>query len=124
MGIMNFFLGTASSKDNDAIVEQLAAYLVEGEEVLAGFGLVRDFIAFTNYRYIYVDKQGVTGKRKLMQCVHWRNVLAFEVEGFGHFDLQAVLRLRVKDLEQQVALEFRSSEDLIKAARVVAQLLK
>jgi len=124
MGLINFFLGTASSKDNNAIVEQLGAYLIEGEEVLAGFGLVRDFIAFTNYRYIYVDKQGVTGKRKLMQCVPWRHVLAFEVEGFGHFDVSAVLRLRVKDIEQRVELEFRSREDLINAARVVANMLK
>lgn len=66
MGLFSGLIGNASKKDNDKVERQLEGILIPGEQVALAYVLVRDLIVFTEKRLILVDKQGVTGKRRLL----------------------------------------------------------
>ena len=51
--------------------------LVEGEEVYFAFRTIRDWIAFTDWRLIYVDVQGILGNKKEYLTVPYRSITAF-----------------------------------------------
>ncbi|MFX3972872.1 PH domain-containing protein, partial [Streptococcus suis] len=63
MGIISGFLGKASQLDYDKIEQELEHVLLYNEQVEMEFSMVRDLIVFTEYRFILVDKQGMTGKK-------------------------------------------------------------
>lgn len=60
---MDGLLGNASEIDSEKLQAGLVKLLAEGESVERAYQLVRDLIVFTNKRLIFVDKQGITGKK-------------------------------------------------------------
>lgn len=55
--------GNASEVDARNLERDLNAILVEGEQVVRAFRIVRDLFIFTDKRLVLVDKQGLTGKK-------------------------------------------------------------
>lgn len=70
MGIFSGLMGNASQKDSQKVKEDLDNILLSEENVEMAFALVRDLIVFTDYRLILVDKQGMTGKKYLINLFH------------------------------------------------------
>ena len=50
---------------------------------------------FTNYRLIFIDKQGMTGKKVDYHSIPYKAITQFKVETAGHFDLDAELTIWV-----------------------------
>ena len=48
----------------DEIAPAVAPLLVHGEQFVATFKAVRDFVVFTDKRLIAVNVQGITGKKR------------------------------------------------------------
>lgn len=55
--------GNASEIDAKEVQKDLNNILIEGENMLRGFKVVRDLFIFTDKRLILVDKQGLSGKK-------------------------------------------------------------
>jgi hypothetical protein len=55
--------------------------------------LIRDTFVFTNKRLIFVNRQGVTGKKVEYQSIPFRNITRFSIETAGAFDLDAELKM-------------------------------
>ena len=76
MGIMNKLgsnlaqglMGNLSEQSVEKLTNEYAPYLMNGETIQSGFTLIRDAVIFTNYRIIYVDKQGATGQIGRASC--------------------------------------------------------
>lgn len=93
MGLLDTLLGHAGEKSVDQLAEDFAPLLAPGETLQRAFGLIRDLIVFTDRRLIFVNKQGVTGKKVEYLSVPYRSIAMFSLETAGHFDMEAELKV-------------------------------
>lgn len=63
MGFLNGLLGNASETDVKELEKELSSIIGSNERIELAYKLVRDLIVFTDLRLIFVDKQGLTGKK-------------------------------------------------------------
>lgn len=56
MGIFNAIFGTASQIDPAELSAELGPLLIDGEEIVGAFKIVRDLVVFTQVRLILADK--------------------------------------------------------------------
>ena len=103
MGLLN-----ATTAGADQFIADHGHCLVEGEEVLVCFKTVRDWIVFSSWRIIYVDVQGLTGKKKEYLTIPYRSVNAYAIESAGTFDLDAEVKVY---LSGHPPLEFKIGKD-------------
>lgn len=103
MGLLDTLLGHAGEKSTDQVNEALGPLLATGETVQRAFGEIRDLIVFTDRRLIFVDKQGVTGRKSEFLSVPYRSIAMFSLETAGHFDLEAELRVWVSGQAAPIA---------------------
>lgn len=97
----------------------IGALLVAGENVLAAFRGVRDFVVFTNKRVIAVNVQGMTGKKKDFTSLPYSKIQAFSIETAGTLDLDAELDMWFSGLGN-VRLEFKGQVDIQGLSRLIA----
>ena len=93
MGLLDTLLGHAGEKPVDKLTDEFAPLLAPGEALQRAFGMVRDLIVFTDRRLIFVNKQGMTGKKVEYLSVPYRSIAMFSLETAGHFDLEAKLKI-------------------------------
>jgi len=124
MGIFSRLIGKAGVVDNAKLAEEYAQLLAEGETVEVGFILVRDKIIFTNQRLIFIDIQGMTGKKVEYLSVPYSKVTKFSVETAGHFDLDADLKIWVGNNPTPIEKKFNRSVNVYDVQRVLAQFTR
>jgi hypothetical protein len=103
----------------EEIVPQVAPILIEGEQVVASFKAVRDFVMFTNKRLVAVNVQGMTGKKRDFTSLPYSKIQAFSIETAGTFDLDAELDLWFSGLGK-VRMEFRGRTDIRQLGDLIA----
>lgn len=108
-----------SKADTQAITQEVAPLLIDGEQVLSAFKGVRDFVAFTNKRVVAVNIQGMTGKKKDFTSLPYSKVQSFSVETAGTFDLDAELDLWFSGLGL-VRFEFKGQVDIRNLSQLIA----
>jgi hypothetical protein len=118
MGVLN-----ATSAAPSAFCEKHGHSLVEGEDVLVAFKTSRDWIAFTTWRVIHVDVQGLTGSKKQYLTIPYRSINAYAIESAGTFDLDAEIKIF---LSGHPAIVFRigKNSDVSELQRLMAQKLE
>ncbi len=103
----------------DDIAGNVVPLLVDGEEIIAAFKAVRDYVVFTDKRLIAVNVQGLTGKKQDFTSLPWSKVQAWSVETAGHFDLDAELDLWFSGMGR-VRLEFKGQADIQRLSKIIA----
>ncbi|WP_100658171.1 PH domain-containing protein [Alteromonas flava] len=93
MGLLDKLLGNASEIDAGEIQEELAPVLADSEQVTQAYKLIRDLFVLTTSRVIFIDKQGMTGKKVDYYSIPYRAITQFKVETAGHFDMDAELKI-------------------------------
>ena len=84
MGVLN-----QTQTTPQGFVDNHCHALVEGEEVYFAFRTIRDWIAFTDWRIIYVDVQGLLGTKKEYLTIPYRSITAFSITSAGTIDIDA-----------------------------------
>ena len=97
----------------------VAPLLIQGEQIVACFKAVRDFVVFTDKRLIAVNVQGMTGKKRDYTSLPYGRIQAFSVETAGTFDLDSELELWFSGLGK-VKLEFGRDVDIRNLSRLLA----
>ncbi len=105
--------------DPNDIAPQVAPLLVQGEQFVATFKAMRDFVVFTDKRLIAVNVQGMTGKKKDFTSLPYSKIQAFSIETAGTFDLDAELDLWFSGLGK-VRLEFKGNADIRQLGQMIA----
>lgn len=96
---------------------------VAGEEFIAQYTAMRDFVIFTNKRIISVNVQGLTGKKKDYTSLPYTKIQAFSIETAGVFDLDAELELYFSGLGK-VKFEFVDNKgDLVEIEKMIAEFV-
>ncbi|WP_026556442.1 PH domain-containing protein [Arthrobacter sp. 35W] len=109
-------LGPCDMAEVGSDVSQL---MIQGENLLAAFKGIRDYVVFTDKRLIAVNVQGMTGKKRDYTSMPYSKIQSFSVETAGTFDLDAELDLWFSGLGK-VRLEFKSGVDIRGLSRLIA----
>ena len=102
----------------DDIAPAVAPLMIPGEEFVASFKAVRDFVVFTDKRLIAVNVQGITGKKRDFTSLPYSKIQAFSIETAGTFDLDSELELWFSGLGK-VRLEFKGSVDIRQLSHLI-----
>ena len=88
--------------------------------MVGAYRLIRDLLVLSNTRLIFVDKQGITGKRTLFLSIPYRNIGRFSVVTAGHLDIDSELRVWLCHSSEPMVWEFGSSKQAVAAQRQIA----
>ena len=108
MGLLDALMGNASEVDVAEVQEELAPILGDSERVVSAYKLVRDLIVFTSNRFMFIDKQGMTGRKVDYHSITYKAITQFKVETAGHFDLDAELKIFVSGQSTPLEFELKS----------------
>lgn len=105
MGLFNAILGNASEVTIQDVAKEFEPILIDGEAIEKAYKLIKDMFIFTNKRLILVEKQLVGTKVDYMS-IPYTNIIKFSKESAGILDLDAELKIWVKDLELPIKKQF------------------
>lgn len=120
MGLIDGLLGNASEIDPVKLQNELAKLLADGESIDRAYQLIRDLIVFTNKRLIFIDKQGITGKKIEYHSIPYRSIIHFSIETSGHFDLDAELKIWISGTSTPIQREFNRRLNIYEVQSVLA----
>ena len=98
--------------------ETVSMFYVEGEESIACYQAVRDYMIFTNKRMIVVDVQGLTGKKRDYSSFPYKKIQAFSVKTAGVLDRDTDVDIIFAGLGA-IHLEFTTSTNVAKLLRLI-----
>ncbi len=120
MSILNAIFGTATQIDPAALESEFAPLLVDGEQIVGAFKIVRDLVVFTQFRILLTDKQGLTGKKVEYHSIPYKSITMFAVETAGTFDMDAELKIWVSGYGGPIKKEFKKGTDMAQIQRILA----
>ena len=122
MGLISGLFGNASEVDAEQVENEFDEILIGGESIERAFKVIRDLIVFTNKRIVFVDKQGVSGKKTEYLSIPYRSVVRFSKESAGHFDLDCELKIWVSSQKDPIVKEFKSDENIHNVYRLLSEM--
>jgi hypothetical protein len=120
MGLLDGLMGNASEIDVATIEAEFKQILTSAERAEKAYQLIRDTIVFTDKRLIYVDRQGISGKKVEYQSIPYRNIVRFSVETAGTLDLDAELKIWVSGNPAPIQLKFNKKLNIYTVQSVLA----
>jgi len=105
MGLFNAILGNASEVNIQEVAREFEPILIDGEVIEKAYKLIKDMFLFTNKRLILVEKQLVGSKVEYL-TIPYTNIIKFSKESAGLLDLDAELKIWIKDLELPIKKQF------------------
>ena len=121
MGLFDRLLGHATAASEQSLQSEFEPILIEGEELLAGYKLIRDVFVFTNMRLILVDKQGATGKKVDYQTIPYSSIVRFSKESAGILDLDAELKIWIRGQSEPIVREFKKGDSVNEVYRILSE---
>ena len=120
MGILNTFLGNASSINLEELKNEFEPILCDGEQITQAFGLIRDKWVFTNKRLIILNTQGMTGKKRDYHSIPYRSVEHFSIETAGTLDEDTEMKIWVRGMAEPITQSFGRKANIKEIQRVFA----
>jgi len=120
MGLLDGLLGNASEVEAAKLQTEFAQVLTPGERIEKAYQLVRDMFVFTDKRLIFVNRQGVTGKKVEYLSIPYRNITRFSIETAGTFDLEAELKIWLTGNPAPIQLQFNKKLSIYEVQTVLA----
>jgi Bacterial PH domain len=120
MGLLDGLMGNASEIDIATIEAEFKQILTPSERTEKAYQLIRDTIVFTDKRLIYVDRQGLSGKKVEYQSIPYGKIVRFSVETAGSLDLDAELKIWVGGNPTPIGLKFNKKLNIYTVQGVLA----
>lgn len=91
--LLSGLFGNYSEVSVQELTNQYGAYLMPDEKIQMGFRLVRDTFIVTDERLIFIDHQGVTGKKTRIASIHLDSIyeVTMETAGTGFDDSELTI---------------------------------
>jgi hypothetical protein len=120
MSLIRGMLGHATDKDTERLAPKFEPFLVEGEEILRAYKIIRDYFVFTDKRLILVDRQGISGRKTEFMSIPYHSIVRFSKESAGLLDLEAELKIWVRGQEAPIVREFSKNSSVNEVYRVLS----
>ena len=115
--------GNASEVNAKELQQDLNAILVEGEQVVRAFRIVRDLFIFTDKRLVLIDKQGLTGRKAEYHSIPYRSITHFSVETAGTFDMDSEIKIYVSSNPVPIQRELKRGTDVVGVQKTLARFI-
>ena len=96
--------------------------LIPGENIIGIYSSVRDYVVFTDKRFIAVNVQGITGKKQDFTSMPYKNISVFSVETSGTFDVDSELEMYFSGVGK-VRFEFSGASDIIAIGKTISSFV-
>ena len=83
---------------------------------------MRDYVVFTDKRFIAVNVQGITGKKQDYTSMPYKNINVFSIETAGVFDLDSELELYFSGVGK-VKFEFSGASDIVQIGKIISSFV-
>ena len=120
MSFLDGLLGNASEIDASTLQSEFSQILTSGEVIQKAYQLIRDMFVFTDKRLIFVNRQGMSGKKVSYQSIPYRSITRFSVETAGTFDLDAELKIWLTGHATPIQLQFNKKLSIYTVQSVLA----
>lgn len=120
MGLSGMLFGNAAEISNEKLQQELSPVLVDGEQIVRGFKIVRDMFVFTDKRLILIDKQGLSGKKAEYHSIPYKSITHFAVETSGNFDDDGELKIWISGSQLPIEKEFKKNVDVVNLQKLLA----
>lgn len=97
----------------------ILALLIPKEEIIGVYKSVRDYVVFTNRRFISVNIQGVTGKKRDYTIMPYSKISVFSIETSGVLDMDSELQLFFSGVGR-VTFEFTGNSDIVEIGQMIS----
>jgi hypothetical protein len=121
MGLLSGLLGHSSKRDVAKLQQEFQPILVEGEDLVAAYRVLRDLIVFTNKRLILVDKQGMTSSKVEYQTIPYARIVRFSKESAGIMDLDAELKIWIVGQPLPITKTFGKNENVNEVYQILSR---
>jgi len=115
--------GNASEITTNELQKELAGTILDGEEVIKAFKILRDLFVFTDRRLLLIDKQGLTGKKVEYHSIPYKSISHFAVETAGTFDMDAEMKIYISGNPTPIQREFKRGTDIVGIQKVLASFI-
>lgn len=107
---------------DEKVDNNILTLLVPKEEIIGVYKSVRDYVVFTNRRFISVNIQGVTGKRRDYTIMPYSKISVFSIETSGVLDMDSELQLYFSGVGR-VTFEFTGNSDIVEIGQMISRHL-
>lgn len=131
--LVNGILGNFSEVNLIELKNDYKNFLFDNEEIECGYVLIRDKIVFTNKRIIFIDKQGVSGKKTSFKSIFLDDIVDVEMESAGSFGLddselvitymRNVFQKSNNEILDHIKFEFPKSADITILYRKIGNIV-
>ena len=105
--------------DPGALGANLYAQLLPDEKIISAYKGIRDYVVFTDKRFISVNVQGITGKKQDFTSMPYKKISVFSIETSGTLDLDSELELYFSGVGK-VKFEFSGRCDIVEIGKLIA----
>ena len=106
--------------DTAKIQAEFSQILAPGEKVEHAYQLIRDYLVFTDKRFVLVDKQGITGSKVEYHSIPYKSITHFSIETAGTFDLDAELKIWISGTAAPLQKQFNKKLSIYEVQSVLA----
>ncbi len=106
--------------EKDAVGANVLGLLLPDEKILGVYKSVRDYVMFTDKRFIAVNVQGITGKKQDITSMPYKNITCFSVETAGTLDIDSELEIYISAVGK-VKFEFTGRSDIVEIGKMISQ---
>lgn len=131
--LVNGILGNFSEVNLIELKNDYKNFLFDNEEIECGYVLIRDKIVFTNKRIIFIDKQGVSGKKTSFKSIFLDDIVDVKMESAGSFGLddselvitymRNVFQKSNNEILDHIKFEFPKSADITILYRKIGNIV-
>jgi hypothetical protein len=120
MGLLDGLLGNASEVEPAKVQQEFQQILAPNERVEKAYVLIRDYFVFTDKRLVFVNKQGLTGKKIDYHSIPYKSITHFSIETAGSLDLDAELKIWISGQAEPFKQEFNKRLSIYTVQSVLA----
>ena len=103
---------------DEKVDNNILTLLVPKEEIIGVYKSVRDYVVFTNRRFISVNIQGVTGKKRDYTIMPYSKISVFSIETSGVLDMDSELQLFFSGVGR-VTFQFTGNSDIVEIGQMI-----
>lgn len=105
--------------DNDDIGKKVAGILTPTEKVIGVYKGARDYVLFTDKRFMAVNVQGITGKKQEITSIPYKTMTAFSIQTSGVLDIDCELTVCIGTVGE-VQFEFSGTTNVVEIGRMIS----
>lgn len=108
--------------DSDVVGANVLGLLLPTERILGAYKGARDYVLFTDKRFIAINVQGITGKKQDVTSMPYSCFTTFSVETSGVLDLDGELEIFIAAVGK-VRFEFNGRCDVVEIGRMISECM-